>query len=72
MRHSVMASWSEPVKEKDKIYSDTTVKLGIKELFGHRKIVHSYQFGHYLLSKLANWSWKMVHYCQFVPYLTVP
>ena len=25
-----------------------------------------------LLSKLANLSWKIVHYCQFVPYLTVP
>ena len=33
-----MASWSEPVKEKDKIYSDTTVKLGIKERFDKEQI----------------------------------
>ena len=31
-------------------FKEGTVKLGIKDLFGHRKIVH------YLLSKLANWS----------------
>ena len=47
-------------------FKEGTVKLGIKDLFGHRKIVH------YLLSKLANWSREMVQYCQFVPYLTVP
>ena len=43
-----------------------TVKLGIKELFGHRTIVH------YLLSELAYWSWEMVHYCHVVHYLAVP
>ena len=31
-----------------------TIKLGIKELFGHHKIVQKCQFVHYLLSKLAN------------------
>ena len=44
MRHSVMASWSEPVKEKDKIYSDTTVKLGFKELLNKEQIGNSEPF----------------------------
>ena len=49
-----------------------TVKLGNKELFGRRTIVHYSQFVHYLLSELVYWAREMVHYSQVVPYLAVP
>jgi hypothetical protein len=54
------------------IQFQNTVKLGNKEFFGNRKIVHLCQFVHYLLDKLANWSREMVRYCQVVPYSTIP
>ena len=48
------------------------MELGIKELFGHRTMVHYSQFVHYLLSELEYWSREMGHYCQIVSYLAVP